>query len=68
MIEQEPAVAWTDESGNLPDPNDRYVAFVAIVTSNPRGLRRVVKKYPLNKSGKVGQIGNLPYVGPRILR
>ena len=24
--------------------------------------------YPLNKSGKVGQIANLPYVGPRILR
>jgi len=44
MTERESAVAWTDESGNLPDPNDRYVAFAAIVTSNPRGLRRVVKK------------------------
>jgi len=44
MIEQGPAVAYTDESGNLPDPNDRYVAFAAIVTSNPRGLRRVVRK------------------------
>ena len=36
-------------------------------------LRRVIRRdggtsYPLNKSGKVGQIGNLPYVGPRILR
>jgi len=44
MSECEPAVAYTDESGNLSDPNDRYVAFAAIVTSHPDRLRRIVKK------------------------
>lgn len=38
------AVAYVDEAGRLADPRDRYVALVAVVTSNVRGLRRVVKK------------------------
>lgn len=50
MVEQSLVVAYIDESGNLPDPGDRYVAFAAIVTSNPRRLRRVVKQ--LSHKGK----------------
>jgi hypothetical protein len=44
VMDQERVVAYVDESGNLSDPGDRYVAFAAIVTSNPRGLRKVVKQ------------------------
>ena len=36
--------AYVDESGCLPDPNDRYIAFAAIITSSSRTLRKVVKK------------------------
>ena len=40
----EHAIAYIDEAGSLPDPNDRYVIFAAIVTTDPRTLRKVVKK------------------------
>ncbi len=38
------AIAYVDESGSLPDPGDRYLVFVAIVTTDPRALRKIVKK------------------------
>lgn len=40
----EHAVAYVDESGSLPDSSQRYIALTAIVTLNPRDLRKVVKR------------------------
>jgi hypothetical protein len=39
----EHAIAYIDEAGRLADPRDRYVALAAVVTSNARELRQVVK-------------------------
>ncbi len=40
----ETATVYTDESGNLPNPDDRFVALAALVTARPRSLRKIVKK------------------------
>ena len=37
-------VAYIDESGRLADPRDQYVALAAVVTSNVRELRRIIRK------------------------
>ena len=36
--------AYVDESGNLPNPDDRYVVLAALVVSNRRVLQRIVRK------------------------
>ncbi len=36
--------AYVDESGNLPNPDDRYVVVAAIVTANAHPLRNIIRK------------------------
>ena len=43
-MHQSRVVAYIDESGNLPDPADRYISLAAIIAVEVRSLRKVVKK------------------------
>ena len=51
-LHQSGIVAYIDESGNLPDPTDRYISLAAIIAVEARSLRKVVKKAS-RKSKKV---------------
>ena len=53
-MHQSGIVAYIDESGNLPDPTDRYISLAAIIAVEARSLRKVVKKAS-RKSKKIRQ-------------
>ncbi len=40
----EPATAFVDEAGNLPDPRDRWVILAAIVAQHPHALQFIIPR------------------------